>query len=165
MRPSRKRHSCAIASFLATPVVVGAAAPGAFAATTVTYNSGGTSPGMNITDDPGNAAMLVITSGSLNNHVGVRSNAGPLTAGGGCLQVSRREVQVPGGGCSERSLSLSRESNETDLRAAGDSRRPPSDVYSRPWCPAAAGPGKALARRASVSAASSRPKSRSAMSA
>jgi Ca2+-binding RTX toxin-like protein len=90
---SLKLHLRVIVSFLATAVVVGAAAPGAFAATTVTYNSGGTSPGMNVTDDPGNAANLVVTSGTQNNHVGLRSNNdGPLTAGSGCLQVSATEV-------------------------------------------------------------------------
>jgi Ca2+-binding RTX toxin-like protein len=93
MGPSRKLRSCAIASFLATAVVGGAAAPGAFAATTVTYNAGGVSPGMNVVDDPGNAAQLVVTSGTQNNHVGLRSNnAGPLTAGSGCLQVNATEV-------------------------------------------------------------------------
>src|SRR5687768_17211515 len=92
MSPSRKQRSCAIASFLATAVALGAA-PGAYAATTVTYNAGGTSPGMNVVDDPGNAANLVVTSGTQNNHVGVRSNnASPLTAGSGCLQVSATEV-------------------------------------------------------------------------
>jgi Ca2+-binding RTX toxin-like protein len=92
MSPSRKQRSCAIASFLATAAALGAA-PGAFAATTVTYNQGGTSPGMNVVDDPGNAVHLVVTSGTFNNHVGVRSNNGlPLTAGSGCLQVSATEV-------------------------------------------------------------------------
>ena len=92
MSPSRKQRSCAIASVLATAVALGAA-PGAFAATTVTYNPGGTSPGMNVVDDPGNAVHLVVTSGTQNNHVGLRSNNGlPLTAGSGCLQVSATEV-------------------------------------------------------------------------
>ena len=92
MSPSRKLRSHAIASCLATAVAVGTAAPGAFAATTVTYNAGGTTPGMNVADDPGNAAVLVVTSGTQNNHVGLRSNAGPLTAGSGCLQFSATEV-------------------------------------------------------------------------
>src|SRR5688572_1200702 len=92
MGPSRKLRSYAIASLLATAVAVGIAAPGAFAATTVTYNAGGTSPGMNVTDDPGSTANLVVTAGTQNNHVGLRSNAGPLTAGSGCLQVSATEV-------------------------------------------------------------------------
>ena len=93
MGPSRKLRSCAIASFLATAVAAGAATPGAFAATTVTYNAGGVSPGMNVVDDPGNAAQLVVTSGTQNNHVGLRSNnAVPLTAGSGCLQVNATEV-------------------------------------------------------------------------
>jgi Ca2+-binding RTX toxin-like protein len=84
---------CAIASFLATTAAVGFTAPGAFAATTVTYNSGGTSPGMNATDDPGSAAVLVITAGTNNNHVGLRSNNdAPVTAGAGCIQVSPTEV-------------------------------------------------------------------------
>jgi Ca2+-binding RTX toxin-like protein len=92
MSPSRKQRSSAIASVLATAVTLGAA-PGAFAATTVTYNQGGTSPGMNIVDDPGNAVHLVVTSGTQTNHVGVRSNNTlPLTAGSGCLQVSATEV-------------------------------------------------------------------------
>ena len=92
MSPSRKQRSCAIASVVATAVALGAA-PGAFAATTVTYNAGGTSPGMNVVDDPGNAVHLVVTSGTQNNHVGVRSNNTlPLTAGSGCLQVSATEV-------------------------------------------------------------------------
>ena len=43
------------------------------APTTVTYNAGGTSPGMNVVGDPGNAANLV-TSGTQNDHVGLRSN-------------------------------------------------------------------------------------------
>ena len=91
MSPSRKQRSRAL--FLATATAMAIAAPGAFAATTVTYNAGGTSPGMNVTDDPGNAAHLVITAGTQNNHVGVRSNNGaPLTAGAGCLQVSATEV-------------------------------------------------------------------------
>ena len=92
MGPSRKLRSYAIASFLATAVAVATAVPGAFAATTVTYNAGGTTPGMNVTDDPGNAVHLVVTGGTQNNHVGLRSNAGPLTAGSGCLQVSATEV-------------------------------------------------------------------------
>ena len=92
MSPSRKQRSCAIASFLATAVALGAAS-GASAATTVSYNAGGTSPGMNVVDDPGNAVHLVVTSGTQNNHVGVRSNNSlPLTAGSGCLQVSATEV-------------------------------------------------------------------------
>lgn len=92
MSPSRKQRSHAIASLLAA-AATGVAAPSAFAATTVTYNQGGTSPGMNVTDDPGNAVHLVVTSGTQNNHVGMRSNNGaPLTAGSGCLQVSATEV-------------------------------------------------------------------------
>jgi len=94
MSPSRKQRSCAIASFLATAVGLGAA-PGAFAATTVTYNQGGTSPGMNIVDDPGNAVHLVVTSGTFNNHVGVRSNnrigcRGRLAAGAPRRALGRR---------------------------------------------------------------------------
>ena len=93
MSPSRKQRSRAIASFLATAAAVATAAPGAFAATTVTYNTGGTSPGMNVTDDPGNAVHLVITSGTQNNHVGVRSSNGlPLTPGDRCAAVSATEV-------------------------------------------------------------------------
>ena len=93
MSPSRNQRSRAIVSVLATAAALATAAPGALAATTVTYNAGGTSPGMNVTDDPGNAVHLVITSGTQNNHVGVRSsNALPLTAGSGCLQVSATEV-------------------------------------------------------------------------
>jgi Ca2+-binding RTX toxin-like protein len=93
MSPSRKQRSCAIASVLATAVAVATAAPAALAATTVTYSPGGINPGMNVTDDPGNAVHLVVTSGTQNNHVGVRSNnAEPLTAGSGCLQVSATEV-------------------------------------------------------------------------
>src|SRR5215210_2562842 len=70
-----------------------ASAPGALAATTVTYNAGGTSPGMNVVDDPGNAVHLVVTSGTFSTHVGLRSNNGlPLTAGSGCLRVSETEV-------------------------------------------------------------------------
>ena len=57
MSPSRKQRSRAMALFLATAAAMAIAAPGAFAATTVTYNAGGTSPGMNVTDDPGNAAL------------------------------------------------------------------------------------------------------------
>ena len=93
MSPSWKQRSRAIASLLATAAAVATAAPGAFAATTVTYNTGGVNPGMNVTDDPGNAVDLVVTSGTQNNHVGVRSNNGaPLTSGAGCLQVSATEV-------------------------------------------------------------------------
>ncbi len=93
MGPSRKLRSCAIASFLATAVAVGTASTSALAATTVTYNAGGTSPGMNVVDDPANAAILVVTGGTQTNHVGLRSNnAQPLTAGSGCLQVSATEV-------------------------------------------------------------------------
>ena len=44
MSPSRKQRSCAIVLFLATAVALGAA-PGAFAATTVTYNPAGPAPG------------------------------------------------------------------------------------------------------------------------
>jgi hypothetical protein len=44
------------------------------APTTVTYNAGRTSPEMNVVDDPGNAANLVVTSGTQNDHVGLRSN-------------------------------------------------------------------------------------------
>ena len=92
MSPSRKQRSCAIASFLATSAALGVA-PGALAATTVTYNQGGTSPGMNVVDDPGNAVHVIVTSGTFNNHLGLRSNNGlPLTAGSGCLQVSATEV-------------------------------------------------------------------------
>ena len=41
----------------------------------------------------GTPCILVVTSGTQNNHVGVRSsNALPLTAGSGCLQVSATEV-------------------------------------------------------------------------
>jgi Ca2+-binding RTX toxin-like protein len=83
---------CAIASFLATAAAVAITAPAAFAAATVTYNSGGTSPGMNVTDDPGNAADLVVTSGTQNNHIGLRSDSASLTAGSGCIQVSANEV-------------------------------------------------------------------------
>ncbi len=93
MSPSRKQRSRAMALLFATAAAMAIAAPGAFAATTVTYNQGGTSPGMNVTDDPGSAVHLVVTSGTQNNHVGVRSNNGlPLTAGSGCLQVSATEV-------------------------------------------------------------------------
>ena len=35
------------------------------APTTVTYNAGGTSPGMNVVDDPGNAVHLVVTEGEV----------------------------------------------------------------------------------------------------
>jgi Ca2+-binding RTX toxin-like protein len=92
MSQSRKQRSCAIASFLATAVALGAA-PAAFGATTVTYNQGGTTPGMNVVDDPGNAVHLVVTGGTQANHVGLRSSNGlPLTAGSGCLQVSATEV-------------------------------------------------------------------------
>ena len=92
MSPSRKQRSCTIVLFLATAVALGVA-PGALAATTVTYNAGGTSPGMNVVDDPGNAAILVVTGGTQANHVGLRSNnAEPLTAGSGCLQVTATEV-------------------------------------------------------------------------
>ena len=44
MSRSPKHRTFAVASLLATTVVLAAAAPGAFA-TTVTYNAGGTSPG------------------------------------------------------------------------------------------------------------------------
>ena len=48
---------------------------------------------MNATDDPGNAAHLVVTGGTLNNHIGLRSSTtAPLTAGSGCIQVSATEV-------------------------------------------------------------------------
>jgi Ca2+-binding RTX toxin-like protein len=93
MSPSRKQRSRAMALSLATAAAIATTAPGAFAATTVTYNAGGTSPGMNVADDPGNAADLVVTAGTQNNHVGMRSNsAAPLTAGAGCVQVSATEV-------------------------------------------------------------------------
>jgi Ca2+-binding RTX toxin-like protein len=92
MSRSPKHRSFAVASLLATAVVLAAAAPGAFA-TTVTYNAGGTSPGLNATDDPGNAAQLVVTGGTQNNHIGLRSNTtAPLTAGSGCAQVNPTEV-------------------------------------------------------------------------
>jgi Ca2+-binding RTX toxin-like protein len=92
MSRSPKHRTFAVASLLATTVVLAAAAPGAFA-TTVTYNAGGTSPGLNATDDPGNAAHLVVTGGTFDNHIGLRSsNAAPLTAGSGCIQVSATEV-------------------------------------------------------------------------
>jgi hypothetical protein len=92
-RSQKQQRSYAVASLLAITVVFAAATPGAFAATTVTYNAGGVSPGMNVVDDPGNAAHLVVTGGTQNNHVGLRSNnAAPLTAGSGCLQVSATEV-------------------------------------------------------------------------
>jgi Ca2+-binding RTX toxin-like protein len=92
MTRSPKHRSFAVASLLATTAVLAAAAPGAFA-TTVTYNSGGTNPGLNATDDPGNAAHLVVTGGTQNNHIGLRSNTtAPLTAGSGCIQVNPTEV-------------------------------------------------------------------------
>ena len=48
---------------------------------------------MNATDDPGNAADLVVTGGTQNNHIGLRSNnTAPLTAGSGCIQVNPTEV-------------------------------------------------------------------------
>jgi Ca2+-binding RTX toxin-like protein len=48
---------------------------------------------MNVVDDPGNAVHLVVTGGTQNNHVGLRSsNTLPLTAGSGCHQVSATEV-------------------------------------------------------------------------
>lgn len=92
MSRSPKHRSFAVASFLATTSAFAFAAPAAFAAATVTYNAGGTSPGMNATDDPGNAADLVVTAGTQNNHIGLRSNSAPLTAGSGCIQVSPTEV-------------------------------------------------------------------------
>ena len=93
MSPSWKQRSRTIASFLATAAATATGAPDAFAATTVTYNAGGTTPGMNVTDDPGNAANLVITAGTGTNRVGVRSTGGsPLTAGAGCSLVSPTEV-------------------------------------------------------------------------
>jgi Ca2+-binding RTX toxin-like protein len=92
MSRSPKHRSFAVAAFLAATAAFAVAAPAAFAAATVTYNVGGTSPGMNATDDPGNAAILVVTGGTLNNHIGLRSNAAPLTAGSGCIQVSATEV-------------------------------------------------------------------------
>jgi Ca2+-binding RTX toxin-like protein len=91
MSRSPKHRTFAVASLLATTAVLAVAAPSAVAAT-VTYNVGGTSPGMNATDDPGNAADLVVTSGTLNNHIGLRSNSAALTAGSGCTQVSATEV-------------------------------------------------------------------------
>ena len=98
MSPSRMQCSRALASLVAAGAAL-VAAPGAMAATTVSYNAGGTSPGMNVVDDPGNAVHLVVTSGTQNNHVGVRSNNGlPLTAGSGCLQVSATEVTCFTGG-------------------------------------------------------------------
>lgn len=75
MSRSPKHRSFAVAAFLATTAAFAVAAPAAFAAATVTYNVGGTSPGMNATDDPGNAADLVVTSGTQNNHIGLRSNS------------------------------------------------------------------------------------------
>ncbi len=92
MSRSPKHRSFAVAAFLATTAGFAVDAPAAFAAATVTYNVGGTSPGMNATDDPGNAADLVVTAGTLNNHIGLRSDTVPLTAGSGCIQVNANEV-------------------------------------------------------------------------
>jgi Ca2+-binding RTX toxin-like protein len=92
MSPSRKQRSRAITTLVLTVVALATAAPGALAASTVTYSVGGTSPGMTVTDDPGNAANLVITRGSDNSQIGVRSFAAPITAGAGCTQVSTTDV-------------------------------------------------------------------------
>jgi Ca2+-binding RTX toxin-like protein len=92
MSRSLKHRSFAVAAFLAATAAITIAAPAAFA-TTVTYNAGGTNPGMNATDDPGNAAQLVVTGGTFDNHIGLRSNSSAtLTAGSGCIQVSATEV-------------------------------------------------------------------------
>lgn len=91
MSRSPKPRPFAIGAVLATAVMA-MAAPAAFGAPTVTYNNGGTSPGMNVTDDPGNAADFVVTSGTQANHIGLRSRTVPLTAGPGCAQVSPTEV-------------------------------------------------------------------------
>jgi Ca2+-binding RTX toxin-like protein len=99
MSRSPKHRSFAVAAFLAATAAIATVAPAALAATTVTYNAGGTSPGMNVTDDPGNAANLVVTSGTGNNHIGLRSNSSaPLTAGSGCIQVSATEVSCNASG-------------------------------------------------------------------
>ena len=93
MSPSRKQRFMRDHVVPRNHEIALGATPGAFAATTVTYNAGGTSPGMNVVDDPGNAVHLVVTGGTQNNHVGLRSsNTLPLTAGSGCLQVSATEV-------------------------------------------------------------------------
>ena len=94
MNRSRKQRRYTITSVLAATAAFAVDAPAASGATTVTYNAGGTSPGLNITDDPGTAADLVISSGGSSNHVGARSiNArAPLTAGSGCNQFSATEV-------------------------------------------------------------------------
>lgn len=67
------------------------AAPGAFAATMVSYSSSGESAGLNVVDGPGNATNLSI-HGESEGSIAVAGST-PVTAGPGCTQKSPTDVR------------------------------------------------------------------------